>query len=66
MLSEVSLLLLGTVALIITLRRPENAVGWLLAVAVLSFAAQQLAGSYSQYALTPWGARSCSWGSADM
>jgi hypothetical protein len=52
LLSEVSLVLLASVALIITLRRPENAVGWLLAVAVLGLGVQQFAGNYGHYALT--------------
>jgi hypothetical protein len=52
LLSEVSLALLASVALIITLRRPENAVGWLLAAAVLGLGVQQFAGNYSHYALT--------------
>jgi hypothetical protein len=52
LLSEVSLVLLASVALIITLRRPENAVGWLLAAAVLGLAVQQFAGNYGHYALT--------------
>jgi hypothetical protein len=52
LLSEGSLALLASVALIITLRRPENAVGWLLAAAVLGLAAQQFAGNYGHYALT--------------
>jgi hypothetical protein len=52
LLSEVSLALLASVALIIPLRRPENAVGWLLAAAVLGLGVQQFAGNYSHYALT--------------
>jgi hypothetical protein len=52
LLSEVSLALLASVALIITLRRPENAVGWLLAAAVLGLGVQQFAGNYSHHALT--------------
>jgi hypothetical protein len=52
LLSEVSLVLLASVALIITLRRPENAVGWLLAAAVLGLGVQQFAGNYGHYALT--------------
>lgn len=52
LLSEVSLALLASVALIITVRRPENAVGWLLAAAVLGLGVQQFAGNYGHYALT--------------
>ena len=52
LLSEVSLALLASVALIITLRRPENAVGWLQAAAVLGLGVQQFAGNYGHYALT--------------
>jgi hypothetical protein len=52
LLSEVSLALLASVALIITLRRPENAVGWLLAAAVLGLGVQQFAGNYGHHALT--------------
>jgi hypothetical protein len=52
LLSGISLLLLATTALIITLRRSENTVGWLLAVAVLGLAAQEFAAGYGHYALT--------------
>jgi hypothetical protein len=52
LLSGISLLLLATTALIITLRRSENTVGWLLAVAVLGLAAQEFAAAYGHYALT--------------
>jgi hypothetical protein len=52
LLSGISLLLLATTALIITLRRPENSVGWLLAVAVLGLGAQEFAAGYGHYALT--------------
>jgi hypothetical protein len=52
LLTGVSLLLLATVALIITLRRPDNTVGWLLVLAVLGLGAQEFAEGYGHYALT--------------
>jgi hypothetical protein len=51
-LSGISLLPLASTALIITLRRPGNAVGWLVAVAVVGLGAQEFAAGYGHYALT--------------
>lgn len=52
LVSGISLGLLATTALIITLRRPESTVGWLLAVAVLGLGTQEFTAGYSHYALT--------------
>jgi hypothetical protein len=50
-LTDLSLLMLSAVGLVVAVRRPQNAFGWVVLVAVLGFAVQEAATIYAGVAL---------------